>query len=75
MYKRSVLLVAFFFLSVVSLAYAGSDDGKAAYEEGNYAKAYEQFQGWRDWGTLKLNILWDLCMTKGKAWRRIAPRR
>ncbi len=44
MYRRLGFLVIVVFLPVLSLAYAGFDDGKAAYRRGDYAKAYTEFK-------------------------------
>jgi len=42
--RRLVFLVPLFYLLVLSLAYAGFDDGKAAYDRGDYVKAYKEFK-------------------------------
>jgi len=44
MYRHLALLVTVLSLSVVSLAHAGLDEGRAAYYRGDYAKAYEEFK-------------------------------
>src|SRR5208283_1550740 len=44
MCKRLVFWVPLFYLMVLSLAYAGFGDGKAAYDGGDYAKAYKEFK-------------------------------
>jgi uncharacterized protein len=44
MYRRLVLLVILFSMSVFSLAHAGFEKGKAAYDKGDYVKAYNQFK-------------------------------
>ncbi len=44
MYRDLLLLIALLSLSVFSFAYAGLDDGRAAYYRGDYAKAYEEFR-------------------------------
>jgi clan AA aspartic protease (TIGR02281 family) len=44
MKKVVFLLILILSLSVVSLAYASYDDGKAAYDRGDYSKAYKEFE-------------------------------
>ena len=44
MCRRLVFLVPVFYLMVLSLAYAGFGEGKAAYDGGDYAKAYKEFK-------------------------------
>jgi len=43
-------LLAFIALLLLSLAYAGFDDGKAAYDRGDYATAYKEFKSLADRG-------------------------
>lgn len=50
MYRHLTLLMTVFSLSVVSLGYAGLDNGRAAYYKGDYAKAYEEFKPLAEWG-------------------------
>jgi uncharacterized protein len=44
MYRHLVLVVTLFSLSVFSLAFAGFEDGKAAYERDDYATALKEFK-------------------------------
>ncbi len=44
MYRDLLLLITLFSLVVSSFAYAGLDEGRAAYYRGDYAKAYEEFK-------------------------------
>lgn len=44
MYRQLMLLVALFFLSIVSVAHAEYVDGVDALEKGDYAKAYKEFK-------------------------------
>jgi TPR repeat protein len=44
MNRYSALLVTLFSFSLFSLAYAGFEDGKAAYDKGDYVTAYKEFK-------------------------------
>ena len=44
MKKVAFLLILILSLSVFSLAHAGFDDGKAAYDRGDYATAFKEFK-------------------------------
>jgi len=44
MYKHLLSLMALFSLSLFSIAYAGLNDGKSAYEKGDYTTAYKEFK-------------------------------
>ncbi len=50
MCRRLVSWVPLFYLLALSLAYAGLDDGKAAYDSGDYVKAYKEFKDLADHG-------------------------
>ena len=49
-YRHLVLLITLLSLSVPFLGYAGLDAGRAAYYQGDYAKAYEDFKPLADGG-------------------------
>ena len=64
MYKQ--LVMALFFLSVVSLAYAGLDEGKASYDKGDYGKAFKEFKALAERGDVKAQVALGLMYGKGK---------
>jgi hypothetical protein len=50
MKRFKVLLIMAFLVGLVSIAYAGFDDGRAAYDRGDYATAYKEFKELADHG-------------------------
>ena len=60
MYKCIGFVVILLFLPVVvSIAYAGFDEGEAAYERGDYATDYEDFKALAEQGEQQHNSISD----------------
>jgi uncharacterized protein len=66
MYRRFVLLVVLFSMSVLSLAYAGFDEGKAAYERDDYATALKEFKTAAERGNAEAQFLVGVMYANGE---------
>jgi TPR repeat protein len=65
-YRYLVVLVTLFSLSLVSLAYAGFDEGQAAYDRGDYVTAYEEFKALAEQGHPKAQFNLGLMYYSGQ---------
>jgi len=66
MYQRLGFFVILVFMSVLSFAYADFDDAKAAYERGDYAKAYKEFKKLAEQGHVKAQGVLGMMYHEGK---------
>ena len=59
MKRFKYLLITALLAGFCAPAYAGFDSGKAAYDRGDYARAYKEFKPLAERGDMTRNFIWE----------------